>query len=57
MNVLGKAFRKSDSKNKKNKDQSEIAACEQKTTSEKEKFGSNKKSRRRMNYEWIGKSI
>ena len=35
MNVLGKAFRKSDSKNKKNKDQSEIAACEQKQLARK----------------------
>ena len=44
MNGLGKAFRKkSDPKNRKNsKNQSEIAACEQKTTSEKWKLGSNK---------------
>ena len=43
MNGLEKPFRKkSDPKNKKNsKNQSEIAACEQKTTSEKVKFCSN----------------
>ena len=43
MNGLGKPFRKkSDPKNRKNsKHQSEIAACEQKTTSEKAKFCSN----------------
>ena len=43
MNGLGKPFRKkSDPKNRKNsKNQSEIAACEQKTTSEKAKFCSN----------------
>ena len=35
---------KADPKNRKNsKNQSEIAACEQKTTSEKLKFNSNKK--------------
>ena len=43
MNGLGKPFRKkSDPKNRKNsKHQSEIAACEQKTTSEKSNFCSN----------------
>ena len=43
MNGLGKPFRKkSDPKNRKNcKNQSEIAACEQKTTSEKANFCSN----------------
>ena len=43
MNGLGKPFRKkSNPKNRKNcKNQSEIAACEQKTTSEKAKFCSN----------------
>ena len=43
MNGLGKPFRKkSDPKNWKNsKNQSEIAACEQKTTSEKANFCSN----------------
>ena len=43
MNGLGKSFRKtSDPKNRKNcKNQSEIAACEQKTTSEKAIFCSN----------------
>ena len=43
MNWLGKPFRKkSDPKNWKNsKNQSEIAACEQKTTSEKANFCSN----------------
>ena len=43
MNRLGKPFRKkSDPKNRKNrKNQSEIAACEQKTTSEKANFCSN----------------
>ena len=43
MNGLGKPFRKkSDPKNRKNsKNQSAIAACEQKTTSEKAKFCSN----------------
>ena len=43
MNVLGKPFRKkSDPKNRKNsKNQSEITACEQKTTSEKANFCSN----------------
>ena len=43
MNGLGKPFRiKSDSKNRKNsKNQSEIAACEQKITSEKANFCSN----------------
>ena len=43
MNGLGKPFRKkSQPKNRKNsKNQSEIAACEQKTTSEKANFCSN----------------
>ena len=43
MNGLGKPFRKnSDPKNrKKSKNQSEIAACEQKTTSKKTNFCSN----------------
>ena len=43
MNGLGKPFRKqSDPKNRKNsKNQSEIAACEQKITSEKANFCSN----------------
>ena len=43
MNGLGKPFRKkSDQKTRKNsKNQSEIAACEQKTTSEKANFCSN----------------
>ena len=43
VNGLGKPFRKkSDSKNRKNsKNQSEIAACEQKTTTEKQNFCSN----------------
>ena len=43
MNGLGKLFRKkSDPKNRKHcKNQSEIAACEQKTTSEKANFCSN----------------
>ena len=43
VNGLGKPFRKkSDSKNRKNsKNQSEIAACEQKTTTEKPNFCSN----------------
>ena len=43
MNGLGKPFRKkSDPKNRKNcKNQSEIAACEHKTTSEKANFCSN----------------
>ena len=43
MNGLGKLFRiKSDPKNRKNsKNQSEIAACEQKTTTEKPNFCSN----------------
>ena len=43
MNGLGKPFRKkSDPENRKNsKNQSEIAACEQKTTSEKANFCSN----------------
>ena len=43
MNGLGKPFRKkSDPKNRKNcKNQSEIAACEQKTTREKANFCSN----------------
>ena len=43
LNWLAKPFRKkSDPKNRKNsKNQSEIAACEQKTTSEKANFCSN----------------
>ena len=43
MNGLGKPFRKkSDPKNEKNsKNQSEIAACEQKTTTDKASFCSN----------------
>ena len=43
MKGLGKPFRKkSDAKNRKNsKNQSEIAACEQKTTTEKPNFCSN----------------
>ena len=43
MNGLGEPFRKiSDPKNRKNsKNQSEIAACEQKTTTEKPNFCSN----------------
>ena len=41
-NGLGKPFRKkSDSKNRKSKNQSEIAACEQKTTTEKPNFCTN----------------
>ena len=39
MNGLGKPFRKNDPKNRKNrKNQSEIAACKQKTTIEKANF-------------------
>ena len=48
MNRLGKQFRKkSDPKIEKRKNQSQIAACDQKTASEKENFCSNtaKKSR------------
>ena len=43
MNGLGKAFRKkSEPKNRNNSEnQSEIAACEQETTSEKANFCSN----------------
>ena len=42
VNGLGKPFRKSDPKNRKNsKNQSEIAACAQKTTPEKPNFCSN----------------
>ena len=43
VNGMGKPFRKkSDSKNRKNsKNQSEISACEQKTTAEKPNFCSN----------------
>ena len=43
MNRLEKPFRKKSDpkKSKKSKNQSEIAACEQKTTSEKAKFCSN----------------
>ena len=50
VNGLEKPFRKkSDSKNRKNsKNQSEIAACEQKTTGAKWKFNSNKK----LGLEW-----
>ena len=59
MNGLEKPVRKnSDQKNRKNsKNLSEIAACEHKTPSEKEKFGSNKKlglnlkNELRMNWE------
>ena len=44
MNELGKPFtNKSDEKKLKTERQCKNAACEQKTTSEKEKFGSNKK--------------
>ena len=44
---------------KKTENQCQNATCEQKTTSEKWKFASNKKVcyRSRMNYEWIGKTI
>ena len=55
---LYKPFRKkSDQKNRKknSKNQSEIDACEQKISSEKWKFSSNKSNTSRMNYEWIGK--
>ena len=39
MSKLGKPFRKSDTKNRKNsKNQSKIAACEQKDTSEEANF-------------------
>ena len=42
MNGLGEPFRKkSDPKNQNSKNQSEIAACEQKTTSEEANFCSN----------------
>ena len=42
MNGLGKPLKKhSDPKNRKSKNQSEIAACEQKTTTEKPNFCSN----------------
>ena len=47
MSELGKPFSKKSDQN---------AACEQKTTSEKKKFGSNKKWAW-MNYEWIVKAI
>ena len=40
-NRLGKPFKKSDSKIRNSENQSEIAACEQKTTSEKANFCSN----------------
>ena len=43
-------------KKRKTDNQCQNAACEQKTTCEKWKFGL-KKFRRRMNYEWIGKTI
>ena len=42
MNGLGKPFRKkSDPENRKNRNKNEIAACEQKITSQKENFCSN----------------
>ena len=41
MNGLGKPFRKNPKSRKNSKNQSEIAACEQKTTSEKPNFCSN----------------
>ena len=57
MNGLGKPFKKANTKNRKNsKHQSEIAACEQKITSEKE-IWFKQKTRHRINYEWIGKTI
>ena len=71
MNGLEKSFRKkSYPKNRKNsKNQSEIAACEQKITTDKANFCSNtilslyftsltkQKTRPRTDYEWIGKII
>ena len=58
MNGLGKAFRRSDSKNKKNsKDQSEIAACEQKTTSEKANFSKKKFFLRNKQSQKLNKNI
>ena len=59
MSELRKPFlRKSDQKNKKNtENQCKNAACEQKTTSEKLKFNSNKKNRPRMSCEWIGETM
>ena len=57
MNGLGKPFKKTNKKKRKNsKHQSEIAACEQKITSEKE-IWFKQKTRHRINYEWIGKTI
>ena len=55
MSELGKHFLKNS--DKKTENQCQNAACEQKTTSEKWKFGSNKKTRPILNYEWIGKTI
>ena len=52
MSELGKPFLKNQIKNsrKKPKNRCQNEACEQKTISEKWKFGSNKKTRPRMSY-------
>ena len=56
MSELGKSFlNKSDRKKSENRCQN--VACEQKTNSDKLKFGSNKRTRPKMNDEWIGKTI
>ena len=55
MSDLGKPFPKKS--HKKTENQRQNAACEQETTSKKEKFSSIKKTRPRLNYEWNGKTI
>ena len=59
MSELGKQFlNKSDQKiKKKQKINVKMPHGYKKTTSEKRKFGLNKKTRLRMNYEWIKKTI
>ena len=50
--------KKSDPKNRKNnKNQSEIAACEQKNHKREIEIWFKQKTRPRMNYQWIGKTI
>ena len=58
MSEMGKPFLKKfwQKEQKKPENYCKNATCEQKTTSEKWKSGS-KKTRPRINYEWIGKTI
>ena len=58
MSDLGKPFlKKTDQNNQKEQKINVKMPLARKTTSEKYKFDLNKKTRPRMNYEWIGKIL